>query len=206
MKVLASPIRHRGASLLIALVMLVAVTIVGLSAARIALQGERTARNERDRQVAFQAAEAALLDAELDIEKSPDATRSRSSMFAPDSAEGFPADRDAPCASGRANRALGLCRSDPGGTRPAWQAADFDDETEQGVHTVAFGTFTGQRFPVARGSLPARVPRYVIERLGWQRPGEAADRRTGFYRITAIGYGAQPGTQVVLQTTYRKES
>jgi len=51
------------------LVMVVAL-MLGLSGARIALQEERAARNDRDRKTAFQAAEAALLDAQRDIEQS----------------------------------------------------------------------------------------------------------------------------------------
>ena len=62
-----------GATLLVTLLMLVVVLLLGIAAAQIALQGEKSSRNDRDRQIAFQAAEAALLDAEMDIEQSPDA-------------------------------------------------------------------------------------------------------------------------------------
>ena len=55
--------RQRGASLIVSLLMLVAVLVLGISAAQIALQGEKASRNDRDRQIAFQAAEAALMDA-----------------------------------------------------------------------------------------------------------------------------------------------
>ena len=62
-----------GAALLIALVLLLAVLIVGVSAARTALDTEKSARNMRDRLIAFQAAEAALADAErLELAGVPD--------------------------------------------------------------------------------------------------------------------------------------
>ena len=59
--------RQRGVTLVIVLMLLVIVTLLGVGAARIALLGERTTRNERDYQIAWQAAEAALMDAQFDI-------------------------------------------------------------------------------------------------------------------------------------------
>ena len=55
--------RSRGAALVTALVVLIAVLIVAVSAATAALNAEKSARNERDRHIALQAAEAALADA-----------------------------------------------------------------------------------------------------------------------------------------------
>ncbi|HEY1147855.1 MAG TPA: PilX N-terminal domain-containing pilus assembly protein, partial [Pseudoduganella sp.] len=60
--------RERGVALLVTLLMLVAVLLLGASASTMALLGEQAARAERDRLVAFQAAEDALMDAERDIE------------------------------------------------------------------------------------------------------------------------------------------
>lgn len=189
-----------GASLIVALLMLVAVLSLGVSAAQIALQGEKAARNERDRQIALQAAEAALLDAELDIEASPDKERSRSALFAHDRTEGF-ADG---CAGGASNRYAGLCMRAEGGD-PVWQKIDFLDQSTN-ARSVAYGRFTGQSFQTGAGALPARLPRYIIELMPYRRAGEGAtgDDLTYFYRITAIGFGAGESTQVVLQTFYRK--
>ena len=60
--------RERGVALLVTLLMLVAVLLLGASASTMALLGEQAARAERDRLIAFQAAEDALMDAERDIE------------------------------------------------------------------------------------------------------------------------------------------
>ena len=57
------PMRHRserGAVLLVSLVMLLLLTLIGLAGMRRAQLEERMAGNLRDRQMAFQAAEAAL--------------------------------------------------------------------------------------------------------------------------------------------------
>ena len=61
--------RERGVALLVCLLMLILVMLLGVSAAQLSLQGEKAARGERDRDVAFQAAEDALADAEHDIQQ-----------------------------------------------------------------------------------------------------------------------------------------
>jgi type IV pilus assembly protein PilX len=57
-----------GASLVVALMFLIVLTILGLVAVRSSTVQERMAGNDRDRAVAFEAAEAALRDAERDIQ------------------------------------------------------------------------------------------------------------------------------------------
>jgi len=193
-----------GATLLVTLLMLVVVLLLGIAAAQIALQGEKSSRNDRDRQIAFQAAEAALLDAEMDIEQSPDAGRSRSHIFSSSSALGFPGDTDAICGSGEQNIYLGLCRAMPEGAMPVWHLVNFLDNTSNTSHSVPYGRFTGQSFQVGAGSLPERVPRYIIELMMQRKAGGSADQVAYFYRITAIGFGTRETTQIVLQTFYRK--
>jgi type IV pilus assembly protein PilX len=192
--------RQSGASLIVALIMLTAVLSLGVSAAQMAMLGEKAARNERDRQIALQAAEAALLDAETDIEDSPDEKSSRSKLFAHDRAEGFAAG----CASGTGSAYLGLCLRAAAET-PVWLSVDFLDQSSQ-AHSVPYGRFTGQAFQAGQGVMPARVPRYVIELMPYNLAGEGATAEdlTYFYRITAIGFGTRESTQVVLQTFYRK--
>lgn len=76
-----APIKNRGASLIVVLILLVIVTGLGLGAIQISMMGEKGARNDRDRQIVRQAAEAALMDAEFDI-RGP-GTATRASLFAP---------------------------------------------------------------------------------------------------------------------------
>lgn len=190
-----------GASLVVSLLMLVVVLMMGISATQIALQGEKASRNDRDRQVALQAAEAGLMDAELDIEGSPSAA-GRSQIFAKDKSEGFTEG----CGSGLSNPYLGLCLRNTSGSPPVWQTVDFLDVSGQ-TRTVPYGHFTGKAFQSGVGSLPARPPRYIIELMLYNREGEGAtkDDATYFYRITSIGFGMRESTQVVLQTFYRKD-
>lgn len=189
--------RQKGASLVVSLLMLIVVLLLGVSAAQIALQGEKASRNDRDRQVAFQAAEAVLMDAELDIEGSL-SKDSRSEIFAPDSALHFP---ESGCRGG--SRYAGLCASSAADAAPVWLTVDFSDESEN-AKSVRYGQFTGQSFQTGKGMLPAKLPRYIIELMPFTLNGAVATPPTYFYRITAIGFGMRDRTQVVLQTFYGK--
>jgi type IV pilus assembly protein PilX len=187
-----------GAALIVSLLMLFAVLALGVSGSRIAVQGQKAVLNDRDRQLALQAAEAALIDAELDIEGGQDAASVRARYFDPERYEGF----EVGCGQGHENPALGLCLADGRG-RPLWQRIDLSDQSER-ARSVAYGRFTGRTFPAAQGNLPARSPRYIIELLPDTEPGMAADEPHYVLRITAIGFGARDTSRVVLQTIHRK--
>lgn len=194
---------QRGATLVVTLIILIAVSLMGVSSAHIALLGEKASRNDRDRQIAFQAAEAALLDAELDVSGSPDKGRTRSALFASNKADGFVDN----CGAGTKNVYLGLCLQSGDQARIAWLAVDFLDEAPDTTRTVPYGRFTGQSFPTGFGMLPAKPPRYIIELIPYSKAGEnaAIEERSYVYRITAVGFGAREGTRVMLQTVYSKE-
>ncbi len=191
---------QHGAALVVALLMLTVVMTMGISAANIALHSEKAARNDRDRQIAFQAAEAALVDAEQDIQGSPDVKTTRSGLFDGRRTEEFVK----ACGMGHQNRYLGLCAGDDR-AGPAWRRVDFMDSGAQ-VRSVPYGRFTGQDFQTGEGSQPARLPRYIIEWI----PAPDVARATndtdaiGLYRITAVGFGVRDTTQVALQAYYRK--
>lgn len=193
------PSRARGVALLTALFVLIAVLIVAVAAAHAALSAEKAARSERDRHIAFQSAEAALADAERDIE-SADPASARAALFAAGSALGFVEG----CGLNQADSNLGLCMRAEPPAPPAWQMAALADD-DNGGGAVPYGKFTGARMPTGAGTLPARAPRYIIELMPYPRAGEDAARPApNFYRITAIGFGARAATRVVLQSFYRK--
>lgn len=199
-----SKFSQAGATLLTVLVMLLLILMLGLAAARIALQGEKAARNDRDRHIAFQAAEAGLLNAEIDIAHSFDAAISRSHIFTQHSESGFPLLHEEGCNRGLGNAHLGLCRPAPDGSAAAREGINFFDDTADGAHTVPYGRFTGNQFLAGIAALPAREPRYVVELMVDHKVSQLTGKPSYFYRITAIGYGASVGTQVVLQSVYRK--
>lgn len=194
---------QRGATLIVTLIILIAVSLIGISTAHIALLGEKSSRNDRDRNIAFQAAEAALLDAEWDISRSPDEMRSRSRLFGSHKTEGFVEG----CGAGAANIYLALCWHGSSPHHSAWLAVDFLDDSPKTMKTVPYGMFTGQPFETAKGMAPARLPRYIIELIPFGAVGEnaALGDQSYVYRITAVGFGSRDSTRVMLQTFYRKE-
>jgi type IV pilus assembly protein PilX len=184
------PVRSRqsGVALLTALVLMLVVLMMGIAAARAAIHADKSARHERDRHIAFAAAEAALADAELDIESAAATAPGRAALL-----EAGPSALAQGC--GRGADDLGLC-TDEAGT-PQWQTVDLEAE----IATVGYGNFTGAQMATGSGTLPALVPRYIIEIIGVTAAPPGSGR---FFRITALGFGSHKTTKVVLQTFYRK--
>ena len=182
---------QRGVALIASLFVLLAVTMIALAVSRIAFDAERSARAERDRQLALQAAEAGLVDGERDIEGGADPASVRAAMFHGDGFAGFLP------GCGREPFNLGLCAFAAGAT-PAWQMVDASA-------TTPYGSYTGAKLPHG-APLPLAPPRYIIELLPAAPAGEDAGvGRQHLFRITAFGYGARPGTLVVLQSVYRAD-
>jgi type IV pilus assembly protein PilX len=191
--------RDSGASLIVVLILLVVITGLGLGAVQISLMGERGARNDRDRQVAWQAAESALMDAEFDM-RGP-GTATRASVFAPGNLIEFQTN------CGTSGNTQGLCLPNETG-KPIWLAVDFEATSSPAV--VDFGTFTSRAFDAAdaTGLKPARKPRYIIEALpDKQAFGNAAygSVEKFVYRVTAMGFGPRKDIQSVTQMVFRKE-
>lgn len=176
--------KERGAALVTMLFLMLALLMMSLSSTRAALAGARSARYERDRQVAHAAAEAALADAERDIDGAAGPASPRTAIFSALDADAF-----AEACSGQAEK-TGLCKPATGAAAPAWQAADL-----AGDASVEYGRFSGRALPLGSGTLPAAAPRYLIELLPGTEPT---------FRITALGIGADPATIVVLQSYYRR--
>lgn len=166
--------RQRGIVLLVSLMLLIMVMLLGVSAAQLALQSEKAARGERDRDVAFLAAEDALKDAERDVQASGP----------------FVAD----CAAGRHEYAA---------AKPVWQMVDLAGS----ACTLPYGARTAATMPTGEGFLPFRKPQYIVERMVCHRAGDDASAGAVpryCYRVTAIGFGARPETEVVLQSVFSK--
>ena len=191
---------QQGISLIVVLLILVIVSLLGVASIQISRMATQTARNERDMQIAWQGAEAALLDAELDILGKPitSATR-RNEVFnnKETDVEKFVA------GCGNTGKSKGLC-SVPATGAPAWQTVDFMATTNP--HYVSFGEFTSRSFATGtQGIQPALPPRYIIELIDDPNveKTKAVQFRKYIYRITAMGFGPNAKTQVVLQTIYR---
>lgn len=183
-----------GASLIMVMLILVVVSLLGVGGAQIALMSERGARNDRDQLVAWQAAEAALIDAEFDIIGPGPASTTRVALLDGKQAVPFVA------GCGNSGNSVGLC-SLPATGKPAWLTVNF--ETIGGIAaTTALGTFTGKTFAAGGvGIQPAKVPRYIME-LVPDPMGDAANP-TFLYRVTAMGFGPRDDIQAMVQMVYR---
>lgn len=181
----------RGFSLIVVLLMMVALAMLALGSMNSSIVQERMVGNARDRQVALQAAEAAIRDAEVDIEVNLNA------------AVGFVVG----CASG-------LCispsdSSDNPLSAPLWQSINWDT-------TRAYGSRTGAPALLGPGNVAlAAQPRYFVENLPVlpPMPGESAaigggatpSPRARAYRITVRASGIRASTVVMLQSVYVKQ-
>lgn len=178
--------RQRGVALLTALLLMLAVLMTSLAAARTAISGARAAGHERDRMLALQGAMAAVADAERDIEGGLDPASSRAAALASATPSAFAAG----CRGGAPYD--GLCTHAPD-TREIFAAL-----ADEAGPAVALGTFTGQQMPAGEGALAAQAPRYLIERM----PSAAGAL---LYRVSALGFGSADTTQVAVQAYYRKQ-
>ena len=184
---------QRGASLIMVLLILVVVSLLGVGGAQMALMSERGARNDRDMQVAWQAADAALVDAAFDMLSST--TPARKAVFDGKSSDKFVV------GCGNNGVSLGLCEK-TSTTKPAWLTVDFTDAGSSAL-TTPFGQFTGRTFAAGGvGIQPAQVPRYMVELV----PDPVRDLTkppTWIYKVTAMGFGPRTDIQAVLQMIYR---
>lgn len=165
--------RQRGAALLTGLIFMVILTLLGITAARMAGLEERMSGNMRDRSLAMQAAEMALRDAEEDILTSGRITGITNFVAA--------------CTNG-------LCYNGTAGyATPVWTTVNMT-----GGPSVAYGDNT----PAAPGDIGgvSAAPRYVIEGIRKTPPG---GEESFFYRITVRAQGANPNTVVWLQEVFK---
>lgn len=186
-----------GVSLIIVMIVLAVVSLLGVAGIQISSLGEKSARNDRDLQIAFQSAEAALLDAEYDI-RGPIAS-TRRLKFGNDLSN-FKA------GCGTFDNA-GLCDSVALGL-PAWLTVDFT-VTNSSAKSAAYGQFTNQMFSTGTAGIqPSKKPRYVIEPIqdaaaGGTSRNKSLENPSISYRVTAIGYGPRDDIQTVLQVLIR---
>lgn len=185
------PSQQRGIVLVTAVMLMLVLTIVVLSMMRTAILDERMVANSRDWNNAFQAAEAALRDAEREI-----LTGSRFS-----GQTGFIAG----CSSD------GLCLpntcTSSSNCSPVWiQLNDSGWLSGSGSSkSVAYGSQT------SAAALPgfSAQPRYIVEALSTTTAAPSAKVSPGgsltttLYRVTAVGFGLNTKTRVMLQSTVR---
>lgn len=208
---------QHGVAMLVVLVFTLALTGIAIVSARLALMGENVARNQLDLQVARQAAEAALRDAEKDLmiangeSDFPGAVCKRQGdrpvmgqipQFTQDCLRGQ-------CLFDQEQRQLAdyaKAASQPQFAEAWWPEArggrwgEPAEDKPSSASAGACGTFTGGvplgAFTGARAIQGvAFQPEYLIEAI---RRGDDT-----YFRITARGFGYRAGTEVVLQSYFQ---
>lgn len=180
---------QKGAALVIGLMILLVMTVLGISSMGTTVLQERMANNNRQKQIAFQAAEAALRAAEAFLTTNITnvaALRANFNNAAPVTglySERSPITGDA--------------------TRPLPAGVDIHDDS---------GWLTaGNAIVVNTVTNVQQRPRFIIEYVGRVGPApinysnKKPDTRQYGFRITAIGWGegADPNARYLLQSNFR---
>lgn len=175
--------RQRGVTLIVALVFLVALTLVALSASYSSVQEERFARNGRDFTLATEAAESALRYGEGLLSTGKVADR-----------DGF---IDCTVAG---NTASGLCLPSASGPMHVLLNSNLSNASDTVTAPIASSSW----------SVPYSVmmtPRYVIEVFPDGTAGVDLTAQTGdqsyLYRITGRGFGLNQQINVTLESIFR---
>lgn len=180
-------IKEKGAVLAICLILLLLVTVLGLSTIGTTTMQEQMAANTRDKDLAFQAAELALKVAEQTLE-----------VGTSDTLNFTPACTD------------GLCSA----WAPEAEFLRWKDPNACGQGEDIWSCNKSRVVEITDAGNHAQPPRFFIEELADLTTddnlniGNIGDFAYGeevtVYRITAIGYGGSTVAQAVLQTTYAK--
>jgi type IV pilus assembly protein PilX len=170
---------QQGMVLVIGLIMMLLLSIIGMAAIRGSGMQELMAGNIKDRNLAFQAAEASLREAESLVDLNV-----------------------ANC-----NGFVGTngCYADQNSATPviAWSDAQWGNGSAEAVVDLTLGK--KPRYVIEKLSavaVAATTSGSCLE-LGCDT---AEDTNMTYYRITSIGYGGSENAQVMLQSTYRHGS
>ena len=191
---------QQGATLAIVLIFLVLVTLVGVTAMTTTTLEERMAGNLKDQNLAFQAAEAGLRDAKLDISggKVVATATPRSSLISGATGFGDAASTFPSCSTATTGPTVGLCLpSSLSYPASALNSTWVQSQSFTAAPSIEYGTYTGA---VALKNV-FRQPRYLIEAVQVCEGGGKCP--SWMYRITARGYGARDETRVTLQEVVR---
>lgn len=183
--------QQTGAALIVALLLLVVMTLIGLAGVRSVALEERMTSNSYDRALGFEGAEAALRVGETAAQAQADAIPPNSGF----TSLGVYTDADGTCGSSPCTG--GLCSQPDKDCTVRWQDSSFTGW--QNASSLSLGS-------------NATTPQYIIEFLGGNFPCDVDNPDVGAqdcnrYRITARSRasGSTDRSMVILQTIYATE-
>lgn len=202
---LQSVTKQRGATLIVALVILAVMTVLGVSTMKSSTLQERMANNARQKLIAESAAESALREAEEWLFNEVTSPAKITDHFLVSPTQGCYSDREIPSLAATSIRRLTTF------------IGDISDDDEWMADTTESRSVKEINNAWVDGDW-ARTPRVVIELVGSLRAGEnnggvvavqnldventPSHDSPWVFRITAIGWSKNPDIYSVLQSTY----
>lgn len=194
--------RQQGAILVVALMFLVILTLLGISSMTGTTFEERMAGNTRDYNLALQAAEAAIKDAEYDLNgfvmPSPYTPATVRGTLMGKTGFGI-AEAAGTCSTTAETKGPGLCLPTAADASP-WASSTLN-WTDASTNTTVYGKYTGADNAAINVKGVSQQPRYII--TAFQRWTPSDNPPPFFYEMTARGFGANSNTKVTLQTFFR---
>lgn len=174
-----APRWQRGSALLFSLLILLAMTIIGVAAMQAVSLEERMAGNMRDQSLAFQAAEAALRAAEVRLKNGAGLAFDCNGGFLPSNLQ-----------------------------RCNWNIGNGDPDPQKVPLNVLETTAYSAEYVFGDPAQPELFsnPRYVVEELN--DPGDSTEAgaavESPLYRISARGVGRSESAVAIVQSTFRR--
>ena len=183
------PTAPRGATIVVVLIILLAMTLTAISMMNTAILQEQIAANSRQKTVSRYVTESALNQAERVIRVKKFGVERHMTPLFDRQVKGYYSATDLFLSAGI------IKTSTP---------VDFDitDMTawDENINSVAI-------IDVIENAITAKPPQYIIEYIGRQQPNSVniivQSEPTYFFRVTAIGWGKDPKIYTILQSIYR---
>jgi type IV pilus assembly protein PilX len=201
--------KEQGMVLVLSLILLLSITMIGVSSLGTTSLEEAMTKNENNRHMAFQAAEAALREGERYILAEVTTPTTFAATFTDTCTAGLCTSREqdssydtsiSPCNTGGISDRWDMwsCPTHPGNLK-VW------DESND---PKLYRTYGNSSLVDPKGV--AVAPKYIIEYLGHENDGGSCEATTTatdpcdeFYRITAFATGGTDDAQVMLQSVYQ---
>jgi len=198
--------QQRGSVLIVSMVLLLVMTLIGMAGIEVTSLEEKMVFNLRDRQVAFEAAEAALLSAEEYLQL--DTGDTSIIQFEGGSGGLYSVEQDATC------KASSSSDSDDDDSSGNSGNSDDDSESSETVDSTPLAEKdwdVGCRIEFSSlqpDAFAKQAPNFIVEELLVDdlspslKVGEVSDRFV-YYRVTTSAQGLTDASEVRVQTVYK---
>lgn len=186
------PGKQQGAALAVSLIILTLMTVIGVTAVKSSVIENRIATNMHDKQMSFEAAEAALRDAEawlIEQESSPGTSREKGAT------------------STVTVWVKGVPTNTYSGVEATEEMMKFSDDSIWETYGENYGDANGLSIAERMPGLSA-APQFIVEQFTFipddlSAETLAAGRGEFYYRITARARGGSSTSETLLQTIFR---